>query len=83
MNTITKPTRRAVSDADHHGQTHRAKCPKCGKIGTRSLATTRRCWIFRHAGVPSFIPGVMQGVECYVPCHADGSYVLTDAKATR
>ena len=81
MITKTKPpTSRAVSDA-RYGKTHRAKCPKCGKVGIRSLAPTKRgepprCYIFGHGRIPSFMPGVFQAVQCFVPCNADGSYAL-------
>lgn len=80
MHTTTQPLTRAVLDA-LDGRAHSAKCPKCGKMASRSLAPTRRgqsprCWIFHHDSIPGFAPGVRQAVQCFVTCHPDGSYAI-------
>lgn len=54
------------------GAAQRAKCPKCGQLGTRTLICVKhnkpRCWQFQHSSVPSkIIPGVNEAVICFVP----------------
>ena len=54
------------------GHQQRAKCPKCGKIGLRSLVVLAKgrpaCWEFRHGRVPGPLDdmGVPRVALCFV-----------------
>jgi hypothetical protein len=50
------------------GASQRAKCPKCGRVGLRTMLSNGKAWEFHHGRIPG--PIGPQAIICFVAVKA-------------